>query len=299
MSQADVSYKNILNHVLTVGEQRDTRTGKVVTTFAPPEFRFDMRSGFPLITSKQTFMRQVIGEALWFLNGENTLGTLRYRTWGENDGERWTIWTDDFKRWLKTSYATEKDWLEDAGGRIYGVQWRASEGHGGVVVDQLDILIDKIKKSPTDRYMLVNAWNAADIASGSMALAPCHVLFQIYVSNTGEIDLKWYQRSCDTFLGLPFNIASYGFILHVLCKMTGYTPRYLVGTFGDTQIYQNHMSQVFQLLGNEEFPAPKFEIVQDLKCLEDIKHKTASDFIGGLKDYRHAGKIEAPLSVGK
>lgn len=299
MSQADVSYKAILNHVLAVGELRKTRTGSVISTFAPPEFRFDMRSGFPLITSKQTFMRQVIGEALWFLNGENTLGTLRYRTWGENDGERWTIWTDDFKRWLKTSYATEKDWLEDAGGRIYGVQWRASEGHGGVVVDQLDILIDKIKKSPTDRYMLVNAWNAADIASGSMALAPCHVLFQIYVSNTGEMDLKWYQRSCDTFLGLPFNIASYGFILHVLCKMTGYTPRYLVGTFGDTQIYQNHMSQVFQLLGNEEFPAPKFEIVQDLKCLEDIKHKTASDFIGGLKDYRHAGKIEAPLSVGK
>lgn len=299
MSQADVGYKAILNHVLSVGELRKTRTGSVISTFAPPEFRFDMRSGFPLITSKQTFMRQVLGEALWFMNGENQLGHLRYRTWGENDGERWTIWTDDFKRWLKTTYATENDWLEDAGGRIYGVQWRAYEGHGGVVVDQLSNLVEKMRKSPTDRYMLVNAWNAADISSNSMALAPCHVLFQIYVSNTNEVDLKWYQRSCDTFLGLPFNIASYAFILEVLCKLTGYTPRYLIGTYGDTQIYQNHMSQVFQLLGNEEFPAPKFEIHQDLKSLEDLRHMTADDFLGGLKGYKHAGKIEAPLSVGK
>lgn len=244
-------------------------------------------------------MRQVLGEALWFMNGENQLGHLRYRTWGENDGERWTIWTDDFKRWLKTTYATENDWLEDAGGRIYGVQWRAYEGHGGVVVDQLSNLVEKMRKSPTDRYMLVNAWNAADISSNSMALAPCHVLFQIYISNTNEVDLKWYQRSCDTFLGLPFNIASYAFILEVLCKLTGYTPRYLIGTYGDTQIYQNHMSQVFQLLGNEEFPAPKFEIHQDLKSLEDLRHMTADDFLGGLKGYKHAGKIEAPLSVGK
>lgn len=299
MSQADVSYKAILNHVLSVGELRKTRTGSVISTFAPPEFRFDMRSGFPLITSKQTFMRQVLGEALWFMNGENQLGHLRYRTWGENDGERWTIWTDDFKRWLKTTYATENDWLEDAGGRIYGVQWRAYEGHGGVVVDQLSNLVERMRKSPTDRYMLVNAWNAADISSNSMALAPCHVLFQIYISNTNEVDLKWYQRSCDTFLGLPFNIASYAFILEVLCKLTGYTPRYLIGTYGDTQIYQNHMSQVFQLLGNEEFPAPKFEIHQDLKSLEDLRHMTADDFLGGLKGYKHAGKIEAPLSVGK
>lgn len=299
MSQADVSYKAILNHVLSVGELRKTRTGSVISTFAPPEFRFDMRSGFPLITSKQTFMRQVLGEALWFMNGENQLGHLRYRTWGENDGERWTIWTDDFKRWLKTTYATENDWLEDAGGRIYGVQWRAYEGHGGVVVDQLSNLVEKMRKSPTDRYMLVNAWNAADISSNSLALAPCHVLFQIYISNTNEVDLKWYQRSCDTFLGLPFNIASYAFILEVLCKLTGYTPRYLIGTYGDTQIYQNHMSQVFQLLGNEEFPAPKFEIHQDLKSLEDLRHMTADDFLGGLKGYKHAGKIEAPLSVGK
>ena len=298
MSQADVSYKNILNHVLTVGEQRKTRTGSVISTFSPPEFRFDMRTGFPLLTSKQVLTRQVIGEALWFLNGENKLGHLRYRTWGENDGERWTIWTNDFERWLKTTYASEQDWLDDAGGRIYGVQWRASEGHGGVTVDQLDNLITKMKKSPTDRYMLVNAWNAADISANAMALPPCHVLFQIYISNTGEVDLKWYQRSVDSFLGLPFNIASYGFILEVLCKMAGYTPRYLIGTFGDTQIYQNHMNQVFQLLGNEEFPAPKFEIVQDLKCLDDLKHMTASDFIGGFKDYRHAGKIAAPLSVG-
>ncbi|AZV01467.1 thymidylate synthase [Shigella phage vB_SflM_004] len=250
MSQADVSYKAILNHVLSVGELRKTRTGSVISTFAPPEFRFDMRSGFPLITSKQTFMRQVLGEALWFMNGENQLGHLRYRTWGENDGERWTIWTDDFKRWLKTTYATENDWLEDAGGRIYGVQWRAYEGHGGVVGDGLNNAWDNLREATKEQNMSNNAWNAADISSNSMALAPCHVLFQIYISNTNEVDLKWYQRSCDTFLGLPFNIASYAFILEVLCKLTGYTPRYLIGTYGDTQIYQNHMSQVFQLLGN-------------------------------------------------
>ena len=132
-----------------------------------------------------------------------------------------------------------------------------------------------------------------------MALAPCHVLFQIYITNEGEVDLQWYQRSVDTFLGLPFNIASYGFILEVLCKMTGYTPRYLIGVFGDTQIYHNHMKQVYELMNNEEFHAPTFEIGIPLNTLSDLKHLTASDFIGGISNYQHAGKIEAPLSVGK
>ncbi|EHT6455896.1 thymidylate synthase [Escherichia coli] len=299
MSQADTSYKNILNHVLSVGELRTTRTGDVISAFAPPQFRFDMRTGFPLLTSKQVFTRQVIGEALWFLNGENKLGELRYRTWDENDGERWTIWSDDFKRWLSSNYSSEQDWLEDAGGRIYGVQWRNFEGHNGCVVDQLETLVTKMNGDITDRYMLVNAWNAADIAANSMALAPCHVLFQIYITNEGEVDLQWYQRSVDTFLGLPFNIASYGFILEVLCKMTGYTPRYLIGVFGDTQIYQNHMKQVYELMNNEEFHAPTFEIGVPLNTLSDLKHLTASDFIGGIYNYQHAGKIEAPLSVGK
>ena len=290
MSQADTSYKNILEHIMCVGEYRETRTSNVVSAFSPPEFRFDMRFGFPLLTCKQVFLRQVIGEALWFLNGEHTLSDLRFRTWGEDDGERWTIWSDDFERWGGKG--------NNEGGRIYGVQWRAYKDSIGHCVDQLKGILSKLQQNPKDRYMLVNAWNAAEIATNQMALPPCHVLFQVYVTNSGEMDLKWYQRSVDTFLGLPFNIASYGFILAVLCKITGYTPRYLVGSFGDAQIYSNHTKQVMQVMNNEVFNAPSFDIDFDINSLEDLRKFTADDFLGCLKGYKHAGKVEAPLSVG-
>lgn len=290
MSQADVSYKSILEHIMCVGEFRETRTGNVVSAFSPPEFRFDMRFGFPLLTCKQVFLRQVIGEALWFLNGESKLSELRKRTFGEDDGQKWTIWSDDFARWGGEG--------NDEGGRIYGVQWRDYKDSLGHSADQIKSIVEKLKSTPKDRYMLVNAWNAAEIATNQMALPPCHVLFQAYVTNNGEMDLKWYQRSVDTFLGLPFNIASYGFILKVLCKICGLTPRYLIGSFGDSQIYTNHTKQVMQLMSNEVYTAPSFEIDFPINSLEDLKDFTAEDFLGCLKGYQHAGKIEAPLSVG-
>lgn len=299
MSQADESYKNILRDVMSRGRVRETRTGLVKTCFSPPEFVFDMNleGGFPLLTGKQVMMRSVIGEALWFLTGNTDVDTLRVFTYGEKATDQWTIWSDDISRFNKDM---PECWRE-SGGRLYGAQWRDYRGAEGSSVDQLQVLVDKLKNNPTDRYLIVNAWNGAEIHEKYMALPPCHVLFQCFVEyydGVGYLDLKWYQRSVDTFLGLPFNIASYGFIMHVLCKLTGLKPGRLIGSFGDTQIYENHSEQVMQYMYNPTFEAPQFEIVPDIKCLGDLHDLCADDFLPGLKNYKHAGKISAPLSVG-
>lgn len=304
MSQADKSYKGILGEVLVYGEKRNTRSGEVISMFAPSVFRFNMRQGFPLLTCKRTLLRLIIGEALWFLNGETDLGSLRKRTWGLDDSEKHTIWTDDYNRYkelLITKYgdASEDGDIQDLG-RLYGEQWRNSNGKDNHSVDQVAKLVKLIKKDPYSRYMLVNSWNPAEVDAGLMALPPCHVLFQTYVTNTNEMDLLWYQRSVDTFLGLPFNIASYGFILAVISKITGKKPRNLIGVFGDTQIYCNHTKQVQQTLTNPEHPAPQFDLsnFKELTCLEDLKGMTANDFLPYLFHYQHSGEIKAPLSVG-
>lgn len=304
MSQADKSYKTILEEVLTYGEKRKTRSGDVITMFAPSAFRFSMRQGFPLLTCKRTLMRLIIGEALWFLNGETDLGSLRKRTWGFDDGEKRTIWTDDFIRYrdmLITKYGMPEDALSlnQCLGRLYGAQWRDSHGDD-CTVDQIEKLVRLIKKDPYSRYMLINSWNPAEIDSNMMALPPCHVLFQTYVTNNNEMDLLWYQRSVDTFLGLPFNIASYGFILAVLAKITGKKVRNLIGYFGDTQVYCNHIEQVQKTLQNPDYNAPSFDLsgFDKLTCLDDLKNMTADDFLPFLENYQHAGEIKAPLSVG-
>lgn len=291
---ADGSYREILIDVLSTGEFRNTRSGLVKATFAPREFRYDMNDGTaPLLTGKQIFVDQMIGELLWFLNGEVTIPDLKNRTWGDPYIDKQTIWTPDYERWAETNPRS----IPGHCGRLYGVQWRNAKGALNSHVDQISKLVRGLIENPSSRYHIVNAWNAAEIDQNMMALPPCHVMFQCYVSEDFRLSLKWYQRSVDCFLGLPFNIASYGLLLSILCAITGYKPGQLVGTFGDTHIYEAHMDAVRQYMDNETYPAPIMGL-NYIDGLEQLSCMTAKDFKGCYQGYRHAGKITAPLSVG-
>lgn len=289
---ADGSYREILIDVLSTGKMRDTRSGRVKSTFAPREFRYDMQDGSaPLLTGKQIFVDQMIGELLWFLNGEVDIADLKHRTWADSEIDKQTIWTPDQKRWWPNELS------EGYCGRLYGAQWRDSRGSENCSVDQISKLIRGLIDNPSSRYHIVNAWNAAEIDGDMMALPPCHVMFQCYVSDDGELSLKWYQRSVDCFLGLPFNIASYGLLLSILCSITGLKPGQLIGTFGDAHIYEVHMDAVKQYMDNPTYPAPLIEL-EPIDGLEQLSMMTAKDFKGCYKGYQHAGKVSAPLLVG-
>ena len=301
MSAADGSYKDILIDVLAMGELRETRSGVVKSTFSPKQFEYDMSDGTaPLLTGKQIFTQQMIGELLWFLNGEVEIGDLKYRTWGDKYIDKETIWTADFKRWVETApFAHYHKFYEDLG-RLYGEQWRDFAGSYGtemVNVDQISKLIKNLKGNPSSRYHIVNSWNAAEIDANQMALPPCHVMFQCYVSNDGKLSLKWYQRSVDCFLGLPFNIASYGLLLSILCSITGYNPGKLIGTFGDAHIYKAHFDAVKTYMHNPTFDAPVM-VLPEIKSLDQLSRMTALDFKGCYENYKHAGPVSAPLLVG-
>ncbi|AZV02143.1 thymidylate synthase [Pectobacterium phage Arno162] len=299
---ADKAYRDIIWQVIQEGEIRETRSGTVKTVFAPQEFRYSMRDGTqPLLTGKKIFTQQMIGELLWFISGGHSLSQLMMHTWGWNGitAERKTIWTPDQQRWLKTlspDIVGRLAYLDDCG-RIYGRQWRNSAGKYGCEVDQLEKLLRTLQSDPDSRYHLVNSWNAAEIDANMMALPPCHVMFQCFVSNDNELSLKWYQRSVDCFLGLPFNIASYGLLLSFLCKLTGYTEGDLIGTFGDTHIYHNHISAVHEYLNADTFPAPTL-ILPELTSIEQLSKMTALDFKDCYQNYQSSEAIKAPLSVG-
>lgn len=304
MSHADASYKEILIDVLAIGEMRKTRSGTVKSNFSPSTFRYDMSDDTaPLLTGKQIFTAPMIGELLWFIGGDHSICQLVERTWGSDylaeHGVRNTIWTPDQERWFSTLSNEQKKSLKytDDLGRIYGRQWRNSAGKFGTQVDQLEKLVHGLKANPEGRYHIVNSWNAAEIDANMMALAPCHVMFQCYVSNEGRLSLKWYQRSVDCFLGLPFNIASYGLLLAILCQLTGYERGELIGTFGDAHIYQKHFTAVREYMENPTFDAPTL-VLPKFRTISDLEKMTALDFKDCYQNYKHSGKISAPLLVG-
>ncbi len=288
------NYKRLLKDILMYGQPCDTRSGKTLSIFGEM-LEFDLTKGFPAITSKKLMFKGVIGELLWFLNGENRLESLRFRSNIPKD--KWTIWSDDCERWRKSAnFPREFDLCDDDYlGYIYGVQWREF----GVIdnIDQISNLIDRLKNDPHSRYHLVTAWNPEEI--DKMALPPCHYAFQCYVRKESDgkkyLDLMWHQRSVDTFLGLPFNIASYAALTHILAKLTGLEAGRLKVTLGDVHIYQDHLEAVDKLLNNEIHPPPQL-ILPEMNTLEDLYPLTAKDF--SLKGYNHSGQIKAKLSVG-
>lgn len=290
---ADKPYKIVLNEVLGGGEWRDTRSGRVLSLFSPVDFRYSMRDGTaPMLTGKTVPILPLVGELLWFMNGETSIKDLKFRTWGNSAADKKTIWTGDQERWGPSSI-----YPDGSCGRLYGAQWRDSRGEYNTNVDQLAKLVKGLKENPAGRYHILNSWNAAEIDANLMALPPCHVMFQCYVSEDGELSLKWYQRSVDCFLGLPFNIASYGLLLRMLCRMTGYSAGDLIGSFGDAHIYEAHLVAVEQYLKADVHPAPFLKLDQ-FETLDDLKGLTALDFKSSFVSYKSSGLIPAPLSVG-
>ena len=286
--------KDIMSDVINYGEWRETRTGRVKSIWNSGE-SWNLASGrFPAVTAKTLAWRSVVGELLWFLSGSMSVEDLRRFTFGENcPPAKWTIWTDDAVRWNKSQNRTEEHF--DFVGNLYPVQWR---NYGCLGVDQIANLVDGLKNAPMERNHIVMAWNPYDIARNSMALKPCHIGFQCYVTNDGRLNLKWWQRSVDSFLGLGFNVASYALLTHLLCEWTGLQPGELSCDLGDVHIYENHMDAVSQYLESPCHNLPELVLPEKAKSLDTILELTALDFEDSLVGYTSSGNIKAPLSVG-
>ncbi len=249
--------------------------------------RFKMSDGFPATTTKKLAFRSVATELFWFMSGSNDNKVLK-RLGCE-------IWTAN----AEADYWKPKAKFDGDLGRVYGVQWRKWQKPDGSVVDQLAQVIEKIKKDPNDRRLVVTAWNPGEI--DQMALPPCHMIFQFFVTN-GKLSLHMFQRSCDTFLGVPFNIASYALMLHLVAQMTNLVADELILTLGDVHIYHDHFDAVTEQLSREPFPLPTLWLDPKIKSLADIdvsKFQTPEDIstIVKLVDYQFHPAIKAKMAV--
>jgi thymidylate synthase len=274
-------YHDLLRLVLEEGQPRDDRTGTGTLSIFGAQARFDLRPtgpGFPLLTTKKLHIKSIIYELLWFLRGDTNIKYLN-----EHGVKIWDEWAD------------EKGDL----GRVYGAQWRDWRGENGVRVDQIDKLIAQIKKNPNSRRLIVSAWNPAEIEK--MALPPCHVLFQFYVSAAAdssdgeqrrELSCQLYQRSCDLFLGVPFNIASYALLTMMVAQAVDLTPGDFVHTFGDLHLYQNHLDQAREQLTRDCRSLPRMKLNPAIRNIRDFKFE---DF--QLIDYNPHPSIKAPIAV--
>ncbi|MBF1408859.1 MAG: thymidylate synthase [Prevotella histicola] len=261
-------YLDLLNRILDEGVQKGDRTGTGTLSVFGNQMRFNMQDGFPLLTTKKLHLKSIIYELLWFLRGDTNVLYL------QEHGVR--IWNE---------------WADENGdlGPVYGHQWRSWPDYKGGTIDQIANVIDQIKHHPDSRRMLVTAWNPAEV--DQMALPPCHCLFQFYVAD-GKLSLQLYQRSADTFLGVPFNIASYALLLQMMAQVTGLEAGEFIHTTGDTHLYLNHIEQAKLQLTREPRPLPKMKINPDVKDLFSFKYE---DF--ELTDYNPWPHIAADVAV--
>lgn len=267
-------YHDLLQHVLDHGEARTDRTGTGTLSVFGHQTRYDLREGFPLVTTKKLHLRSIIHELLWFLKGDTNIAYLQ-----QNGVRIWDEWAD------------EKGDL----GPVYGHQWRSWPKPDGSQVDQIERLIDGLKNNPHSRRHLVSAWNVGLV--DEMALPPCHLLFQFYVhdidSDRPGLSCQLYQRSADLFLGVPFNIASYALLTQMVAQACGgYEPRDFVHTFGDLHLYSNHLEQAKLQLTREPRPLPTLRINPAVKGIDDFQF---SDF--ALENYEPHPHIKAPVAV--
>lgn len=261
-------YLELCEHVLKNGQKKGDRTGTgTISTFGY-QMRFDLAEGFPLLTTKKLHLKSIIYELLWFLNGDTNVRYLQ-----ENGVRIWNEWADE----------------NGELGPVYGHQWRSWTGADGTTVDQISELIDQIKNNPNSRRLIINAWNVAEI--DKMALAPCHCLFQFYVSE-GKLSCQLYQRSADVFLGVPFNIASYALLTMMIAQVCDLEPGEFVHSFGDVHIYQNHIEQVKMQMGRELRTLPTMKINPNVK---DIFSFSFDDFV--LQGYDPHPHIKGAVSV--
>jgi thymidylate synthase len=261
-------YLDLLQDVLDNGVERGDRTGTGTLGVFGRQIRFDLSEGFPAVTTKKLHLRSIIHELLWFLDGDTNIKYL-------NDN-RVKIWDE---------------WADENGelGPVYGKQWRSWATPDGRVIDQISEVINSIKKNPNSRRHIVTAWNPADLPD--MALSPCHCLFQFFVAE-GKLSCQLYQRSADTFLGVPFNIASYALLTMMMAQVCDLAPGEFIHTFGDTHLYLNHLEQTKLQLTREPRPLPKMWINPDVKDIFSFKY---DDF--KLLDYNPHPTIKAPISV--
>ncbi|MBO4476284.1 MAG: thymidylate synthase [Bacteroidales bacterium] len=261
-------YLDLLRHIREHGTIKQDRTGVGTQSIFGYQMRFDLADGFPLLTTKKVHLRSIIHELLWFIAGDTNIGYLH-----DNKVSIWDEWADE----------------NGDLGPVYGKQWRSWQAPDGRSIDQLGQVIELIKHNPDSRRMLVCAWNPADV--DKMALPPCHCLFQFYVAG-GRLSCQLYQRSADTFLGVPFNIASYSLLTMMLAQVCGLQPGEFVHTFGDTHIYLNHFDQVAEQLSREPRPLPRMILNPEVKSLFDFRYE---DFT--LEGYDPWPAIKAPVAV--
>lgn len=261
-------YHDLLKHILKNGTKKEDRTGTGTTSVFGHQIRFDLKEGFPCITTKKLHLRSIIIELLWFLQGDTNIKFL-----SDNNVKIWDEWAD-----------------EDGNlGPVYGHQWRSwPDGNGGTI-DQITKLVDSLKNNPDSRRHIVSAWNVADV--DNMALPPCHSLFQFYVAD-GKLSCQLYQRSADTFLGVPFNIASYALLTMMLAQVCDLELGDFVHTFGDAHIYSNHLEQVELQLSRDLRPLPTMKINPEIK---DIFAFTYEDF--ELTNYDPHPHIKGAVAV--
>ena len=311
-------YLNLLNAIMTTGNDRADRTGTGTKSVFGAQMRFDLQAGFPIITTKKVPFGLIKSELLWFLRGDTNIRFLL-----AHHNHIWDEWA--FKNWIESSDYTGPDmtdfglrsesdpefkqvYLEEKKkfdqkilnddvfakkygelGNVYGAQWRHWQTRNGKFIDQIQNVIKEIKNNPTSRRLIVTAWNPEDIPSA--ALPPCHVLFQFYV-NDNRLSLQLYQRSGDMFLGVPFNIASYALLVHLIARETGLEVGEFIHTLGDAHIYHNHFEQVEELLTRKPYDAPKLWLNPEKNKIMDFEMTDIK-----LLDYQHHSTIKAPVAV--
>ena len=285
-------YLELLDHILQYGEERGDRTGTGVISSFGHQIRFNLGDGFPAVTTKSLAWKGVVSELLWFLEGsddERRLAEIRFqqdRAELKDLTKFSTIWTDNAdNQGIELGY--ENNEITKKLGPIYGVQWR---NWGGI--DQIKKLLDDLRSDPGGRRHILSAWNVEQIAS--MALPPCHVMSQFYVSENGRLSCQMYQRSADMFLGVPFNIASYALLQSILAKILNLIPGDFVHVFGDAHIYKNSIAQVKEQLSREPKKLPKL-ILPNIDSIESLKKFSVDDFI--LDGYESHPAIKAPMAI--
>lgn len=291
MNTVDKQYQGFLRKLILNGKEKDDRTGTGTLSYFGDTFRHDMSKGFPLLTTKKMAVKSMITELRWFLKGDTNIRYLVQNGCNIWNGDAYKQYKRAYE-WDLDDYLTQEEFIQKIKddemfaktwgelGPIYGKQWRNWDGE-----DQISNLIESLKNNPNSRRHIVSAWNVEELHL--MTLPPCHYGFQCYV-NDGKLSLMWNQRSVDVFLGLPFNIASYGLLLLLLCEETGYKPGELIGNLGDVHLYKNHLQQAHEQIKREPFKLPVVDLIN-----VDILN---GEFGYALVDYESHPTIKAPLS---
>jgi len=274
-------YLDLMRRIMETGVQKGDRTGTGTLSVFGHQMRFDLAAGFPLVTTKKLHLRSIIHELLWFLKGDTNVAYLK-----ENGVSIWDEWADE----------------SGDLGPLYGYQWRSWPAPDGRHIDQISEVVETLKRNPNSRRIIVSAWNVADlpdesvspqenVRNGRMALAACHAFFQFYVAE-GRLSCQLYQRSADTFLGVPFNIASYALLTLMMAQVTGLRPGEFIHTFGDAHLYNNHLEQAREQLSRMPYPLPTMKLNPAVRSLFDF---TYDDF--ELTGYQSHPHIKAPVAV--